>query len=71
MEAFDLGVFLADPSMDRIDRCRKADLYAILAHFEFQVQGALIKAKLKECVVDSVGKVHFLRELVQSSVHKY
>ena len=57
MEAFDLGVFLADPSMDRIDRCRKADLYAIAAHFEFPVQGTLIKARLKECVVDMlVGK---------------
>ena len=46
-----MGVFLADPSMDRIDRCRKADLYAIAAHFEFPVQGALIKARLKECVM--------------------
>ena len=52
-----MGVFLADPSMDRIDRCRKADLYAIAAHFEFPVQGTLLKARLKECVVDMlVGK---------------
>ena len=52
-----MGVFLAEPSMDRIDRCRKADLYAIVYHFEFPVQGAPIKANLKECVVDMlVGK---------------
>ena len=52
-----MGVFLADPSMDRIDRCRKADLYAIAAHFEFPVQGTLLKARLKEYVVHMlVGK---------------
>ena len=41
-----MGVFSAEPSMDRMDRCRKADLYAIVYHFEFPVQGAPIKATL-------------------------
>ena len=51
MSTFDLEGFLSDPSVEQIDRCRKKDLYAIAAHFEFAASPTLLKAELKEAVV--------------------
>ena len=48
---FNLEGFLSDPSVDQIDRCRKKDLYAIAAHFSFEASAGLLKAELKEAVV--------------------
>ena len=59
MSTFDIEGFLCDPSVEQIDRCKKKDLYAIAAHFEFSVSPSLLKAELKEVVV---------RMLVQNKV---
>jgi len=51
MITFDIIEFLCDPSVEQIDRCKKKDLYAIAAHFEFEGSPNLLKAELKEAVV--------------------
>ena len=52
METFDLAAFVVDPSMAAIEKCKKRDLFAIAEHYQVPVQRAMVKAVLRDCVVD-------------------
>ena len=58
MAIFDLKLFLSDPTIDRLNQCRKADLQAIADHLGF-LRVPHLKAELKALV---------LAELVQRGV---
>lgn len=51
MASFDLEDFLLNPSLDRLSACRKADLFAIAKHFDFEVPSSCVKSKLVELVM--------------------
>lgn len=60
MASFDLEGFLNDPSLDRLDACRKVDLFAIASHFDFSFPKTIAKERLKELVMCMLVEKHVL-----------
>ncbi|KAK5604751.1 hypothetical protein CRENBAI_011462 [Crenichthys baileyi] len=50
--SFSLERFLADPSPELIDGCRKCELLQIVEHFKLQVPKQVLKGDLKALIVD-------------------
>lgn len=48
---FDLGEFVADPSIERLDRCKKGDLLLIAEHYSIEVGKTAVKAEIKSSIV--------------------
>ena len=47
MAAFDLEEFVANPTLGEFEKCRKAELFAIAAHYGISVATSLLKRELK------------------------
>lgn len=52
MASFDLEAFVRDPSLDKLDSCRKVDLYVLAEHYDFVVPRTIVKVKLKELIME-------------------
>ena len=51
MAGFAIEEFLGNPSVERLDHCRKDDLFAIATHFGVSFSKSMVKAELKEAVM--------------------
>uniref|UniRef100_A0AAV2KY71 Uncharacterized protein n=1 Tax=Knipowitschia caucasica TaxID=637954 RepID=A0AAV2KY71_KNICA len=51
MATFDLGAFVAEPTSDVLDSCRKVDLLEIARHYEIPVSVTLRVGELREAVL--------------------
>uniref|UniRef100_A0AAV2JIU0 Uncharacterized protein n=1 Tax=Knipowitschia caucasica TaxID=637954 RepID=A0AAV2JIU0_KNICA len=51
MTTFDLGAFVAEPTSDVLDSCRKVDLLEIARHYEIPVSVTLRVGELREAVL--------------------
>ena len=60
MASFDAQVFVDDPSVDRLNACRKADLFAIAEHYGLVVPTQVVKCKLLESVVSGLVDMQVL-----------
>ncbi|KAL7369615.1 hypothetical protein ABVT39_003556 [Epinephelus coioides] len=54
MATFDIGVFVSNPSLTVLDKCKKSDLRAIADHYEIVVSSALSKAELKAVILEGL-----------------
>lgn len=60
MAAFDLQAFVALPSLDIIEKCRKDDLLLIATHYEVQVSRQTIKKDVRIKVVEKLRELGVL-----------
>ncbi|CAL9692023.1 unnamed protein product [Knipowitschia caucasica] len=54
MATFDLGAFVAEPTSDVLDSCRKVDLLEIARHYDIPVSVTLRVGELREAVLASL-----------------
>lgn len=60
MSLFSLEVFLANPTIEQIDRCRKDDLILIANHFSITLSKQLLKRELKALIVGELAEQDIL-----------
>ena len=51
MATFDLQTFVASPSLEILDKCRKDDLLAITVHYDVQIVKQFIKKDIRSKVI--------------------
>lgn len=54
MAVFNREEFLANPTLNQLDLCRKVDLYFVATHFSIPVSSTLVKREMKEAVVSGL-----------------
>ncbi|XP_023180999.1 uncharacterized protein LOC111605866 [Xiphophorus maculatus] len=59
---FSLEHFLADPSLELIDSCRKNELLQIVEYFQLQVPKQVLKGDLKALIVDKLVEIGVIKE---------
>ena len=60
MALFDIQAFVDDPSVVRLNACRKADLFAIAEHYGLVVPTTVVKCKLLKSVVGGLVDMQVL-----------
>ncbi|MEQ2205538.1 hypothetical protein XENOCAPTIV_002442 [Xenoophorus captivus] len=58
---FSLGHFLAAPSIELINSCRKCELLQIVDHFKLQVPKQILKCELKALLVGKLMEAGVIR----------
>lgn len=52
MTMFALDEFVGEPTIGKLDKCRKSDLFEIAEHYSITVSTSLVKRELKAAVLD-------------------
>ena len=62
MSKFSVHEFVADPTLQRLKKCRKEDLYSISDHYSFDIEKGLKKQELLKRVIDGLEQAKVIEE---------